>query len=416
MNASLKKLIATTGLRLSGVVLQTLVLMFVGRVAGPAGVGALQVFLTWTCSLGEGAAAGLPTQAMRKLATMNDDRGAAWGFLLAAAQRMTLIWLGISALLLTAWQLGFLTSVTSLLLLTLSIYCFALYRIASDSLKAFKDVDFSVLVESSLPPAMAGAAILALYFFAVPLSINAVLGCFSLGFFATALVIVLRLMKLLGKQRYSDSNSLRWRDHSPFWVSAIVSISFLNLPFFVLPYFAELQEVGAFALAFKLLNIATTILLLLGAVFGPKFARLTQQQDYEAARSMLVLSRKLSIAAFLPIGLLMTLGFPFIHPWFGSGFESGMGFLTILLVGQLVNAATGLSGQFLNMAGAGAVEMKVQITAVLFALAMTPIAGTLGGATGIAVVYSLTVILRSLGSLWFANRILEPRLGLALQA
>lgn len=417
MNVGLKKILATSALRFSGVALQTLVLIFVGRIAGPAGVGALQVFLTWTCSLGEGAAAGLPTQAMRQLANLKDDTAAAKAFLLAAVRRMLLVWATLMCSFAGFWIFGATNSAPELALIATSVFCFALYRIVSDGLKAFRYVDFSVLVESSLPPLTAGLALFVLVLTGTPLTIVSVLACFTLGFVVTALVIVLRFATILKGRgnKVSRATSIAWREHTPFWVSALISIAFLNFPFFVLPYYADLDEIGAFALAFKLLNIATTILLLLGAIFGPKFSQLAERKDAAGARIVLAQSRKLSLAVFLPIAIGLPVLFPFVHPWFGEGFAGGIEFLLILLIGQLCNAATGLSGQFLNMSGAGSTEMKIQICTVSFALLLTPFAGSLSGAIGIAWIYSTTVVLRSLASLYFAQRILNSRFPVAVQ-
>lgn len=417
MKGSLKKLGLTTCLRLSGVALQTLIIMVVGRLVGPAGVGALQVFLTWTCSLGETAAAGLPTQAMRNLANMDSDRAQAGLFFKAAAKRMAVIWLTLMLGATAGLYLGLIESVLELSLIAVSVFCFGLYRIVSESLKAFRDVDFSVLVESSLPPLVAAITLAAFYGLELPITINLVLSAFALGFFVTACVLILRLIKLMGGfyTLKGTADTLDWQEHAPFWVSAIVSIAFLNYPFFVLPYFADLTEIGTFALAFKLLNICTTILLLLGAIFGPKFSQLTKQGDFDGAAELLKTSRMLSLVAFTPIGLALIALFPVIHPWFGEGFANGFDLLLILMIGQLFNAATGLSGQFLNMAGAGALEMKIQIISLLIAACMTPLAGALGGAMGIAIVYSVTVVLRSTGSLWYANRLVAPRSHLAMQ-
>ena len=418
MKTSLRKLGLTTCLRMSGVVLQTLIVMLVGRLVGPAAVGALQIFLTWTCSLGETVAAGLPTQAMRKLSNLESDRKRAGLFFKGAAIRMMFVWCFVMCLASAAWYLSAIDSLLDLGLIAISVFCFGLYRIVSESLKAFRDVDFSVLVESSMPPLVAALLLFGLHIADYQIGVHAVLVSFCVGFLVTCGLLLIRLIYLLGgfKTLSGLGQRMSWREHAPFWVISMISIAFLNYPFFVLPYFAEMNEIGTFALAFKLLNICTTILLLLGAIFGPKFSRLAEQGDLVAAGELLSYSRKISLLAFAPIGLGLIVLFPLVHPWFGEGFGGGFNLLLILVIGQLFNAATGLSGQFLNMAGHGSVEMRIQIMSLLIAIALTPVAGSMLGVTGIALVYTVTVMVRSLGSLLYANKITGSRPNLILQS
>ncbi|MFT4797994.1 MAG: O-antigen/teichoic acid export membrane protein [Candidatus Azotimanducaceae bacterium] len=187
----------------------------------------------------------------------------------------------------------------------------------------------------------------------------------------------MRLLRLLGgaSNRRAAAPILTWREHSPYWVTALVSIGFLNFPFLVLPYLAPLTEIGAFAFAFKLLNLSTTILLMLSANYGPGFARCAAAGDKAGARKLLVQTQQLSMLLYVPLVAILISSFQWIHPLFGEGFGQGFSILLVLAAGQLVSAMTGLSGQLLNMSGAGANEMNIQLASLLLALSLTPISG-----------------------------------------
>ena len=90
--------------------------------------------------------------------------------------------------------------------------------------------------------------------------------------------------------------------------------------------------------------------------------------------------------------------------------------MLLLAAGHLVNAATGLPGLLLNMAG----QARAEFMTVLFTLlAGLPLTGWLGhayGAAGVALAFSVMVATKNLASYLLARRLLqgfkktEPRL------
>ena len=407
MNTGWQRVLGLSCIRLTGVVLQTVILLVVGRIAGPAGVGTLQLFLAWTCSLGELAAAGLPTHAMRRMVQADECRASALQYFAKATSRLAGVWLVLMLVAFVLYAFGWIQSGLHLGFVAVSVFCFALYRIASESLKAVGQVDASVLVESALPPVVAGTVIGTRYFLYGEITSLDVIGAFSAGFFITAFVLVLRLLKYLGgmSNRRAVAPNIAWQEHAPYWVTALVSIGFLNYPFLVLPYFATLAEIGSFAFAFKLLNLSTTILLMLGAIYGPRFAKSALSGDKFGARRLLGQTQKLSLMLYVPMVVVLLVGYPFIHPLFGDGFGDALPILLVLAIGQLCGAMTGLSGQLLNMSGEGAKEMNIQLATLAIAIGLTSLAGNAFGAMGIAMVYSLTISLKSIASLWTAYQL-----------
>lgn len=427
-------------LRMAGVGMQMLILLVIGRVAGPQGVGVLQAFNAWTCTLGEVSAVGLPTYAMQRLSRLFHQKeiGALWRLILAFMLKIACAW-GLLMVLLFAFMLlsqsllpgaAMPTQNINVIYLAMASLGFALTRLASESLKAGMRTRIAVLLESSAPPSVAALYLAVVWVDGRPITGDEILAAFTAGFLATAVCLLLILLVPLLRKLPRDSvhvsrqgiaqttkllslPRVEFTDHAPLWVTAIVSIVFLNYPFLVLPYFASMADTGAFALAFKLLNLITTILLMLSAVYGPRFAQAGDRQDFVGAARLLRQSQWVSLTLYLPVVILLLLGFDGIHPWFGEGFAAGFGFLLILAVGQLVNATTGLAGALLNMMGQGKQEMAISlITLALMALA-TPVIGMQFGAQGIVGIYAFAVAFKSIGSYCLAKNFVNKDPGVS---
>ncbi len=138
--------LAMAASRGAGLALQFLVQVVVGTLAGPAGLGVLQLFMSWSCILGEVLALGLPARAMRTTA-VNWSHGdfAAARQALQQAARLILGVAGCAAasLALVSWSIerrwgspGESEIGLVLLATLLAAPLFALLRLGTDALKA----------------------------------------------------------------------------------------------------------------------------------------------------------------------------------------------------------------------------------------------------------------------------------------
>jgi O-antigen/teichoic acid export membrane protein len=81
--------------------------------------------------------------------------------------------------------------------------------------------------------------------------------------------------------------------------------------------------------------------------------------------------------------------------------------MVILAAGHMVNAATGLSGLLMNMAGAASKEMYTLIIAMVAALAGSAWLGPEYGATGLAIVFSSSIALKNIASYLLAINLVK---------
>jgi O-antigen/teichoic acid export membrane protein len=110
---------------------------------------------------------------------------------------------------------------------------------------------------------------------------------------------------------------------------------------------------------------------------------------------------------FLPISLLLIALAEPLAGLFGEDFGNLQIYLAILAAGHLVNAATGLSGVLMSMAGAASKELSTLIIAMVAALAGSAWIGPEYGATGLAIVFSGSIALKNIASYLLAINLLK---------
>ena len=406
------------GVRGVAIVLQFASQVVVGLLAGASGVGILQLATSWICVVGEFLALGLPARAMRQVAVdhANDNKTAIASLLASSAHRI----LKLSAVLLLVFVGVLLLSRLSGLfalerhhvLMSVAVLlgapCFALMKLYAESLKASGKVLFAVGFESLSSPVTLLLLSAICWVLGATLVAAALVAAFLLSVALAALAMRVGLSQALCRMG-NESRPGREGDHHQhtdllfLWVSSLLSIVFLNLPFLLMPLFISTADIGVFSIAHKLLNVVTTLLLLMAAVYGPKFARAYAAGDSAALASTLRQTQLISCAVFLPAsGLLVLFANP-LAGLFGAEFEGLQGLLLILCAGQLVNAITGLSGVLLNMTGAAARELIALAAAITFCVVGTAWLGDSQGAVGLVAVFSASIALKNVAS-WLLAR------------
>jgi O-antigen/teichoic acid export membrane protein len=397
----------------------------VGTVAGASGLGVLQLFTSWTCIAGEVLGLGLPTRAMREVsvAYAAGQAGQIEQILRESRRRILRLWLWL-LLLAVVPAVVMLRQHTApdwtdyrwlLLAAGLAAPLFSLLRLYAESLKATGAALAAVTLESLTSPVLILLACAACWLAGAPMASVALVGAFGLSLVITPLALRARLGKQLVKlpQLSLAAGDAAANRPAPrgdllyLWGTGVLSIAFLQLPFLIMPLYVDTTQIGVFAVAHKLINVITTLLLLLAAVFGPAFARCAAQQDQRALLGLLRRTQLISTAVFLPAALaLLALAGP-IADLFGNDFGELRLFLTILSAGHLVNAATGLSGVLLNMAGAASRELSTLVLALAAALAGSALVGPDYGAPGLAAVFSGSIALKNLASYALATHLLN---------
>ena len=186
-----------------------------------------------------------------------------------------------------------------------AVPCFALQRLFAESLKAIDGPALPVGLENLVPPLVvvtAGGTVWLLY---GRLDGLAVVLAAALGFAVTSLLLGLALLRRLRACRGSGGNSPEAprSELAPLLGSSLLGMLFLQFPFLVLPFFAGAEDTGLFALAYKIVNLITTILLMLGALYGPRFARAWAGADSNRLLTLLRETQLFAVALFAPVAI-----------------------------------------------------------------------------------------------------------------
>jgi len=404
----------------AAIVAQFAAQLVVGVSAGAAGLGILQLFTSWTCIAGELLGLGWPSRSMRQVAVeYAEGRGDSVDSVLRTARRNILrVWLllvlaGLPALLLWLGQTEPEGGEYGRLLLAavLAAPLFALMRLYADSLKAAGAALAAVTLESLTSPLALLLICGACWVAGQPVAAVTLVATFGVSIALTALALHHSLRRQLADLAPPRDNPGSRAKPLPaprgdlffLWGTGVLSIGFVHLPFLVMPLYVDTAEIGVFAVAHKLINVVTTLLLILAALYGPAFARSAARRDRGELRALLRKTQLISTAVFVPAAIALVALSPYLAGLFGEDFVDLQHFLCLLCAGHLVNAATGLSGVMLSMAGLASREAASLLLALIVALGLSLWVGPRYGATGLAVVFSGSIALKNILS-WFLAR------------
>ena len=410
---------------------QFLAQIVVGVLAGASGLGILQLFTSWTCVVGEVSAMGLPTRVMRQVSVAYADKNIELIKEKIAISCKKILAFCLVILLLI---LIFTTSIFyitgnwfeySWMLIAVGLVApfFSLLRLYSEALKATGTTLLAVTVENLVSPVVILFISGVCWVFGLPLLALILIAAFSISVIVSFFAAKFAMKKQLQKaSTFSDTSIDRashdvchkkatsWDTRSDLfslWGASVLSIAFLQFPFLVMPLYVETADIGVFSVAHKLMNIITTLLILLAAVYGPKFARFAASSDAEEMKKLLRNSQLISMGIFLPLAVLIIIFSDPLMYLFGEEFGDLKIYLVIISVGQLVNAMTGLSGVMLNMSGFSTRELVTLSIAVVAALLGSMWVGGDYGAVGMAWVFSASIALKNIMSYVMARQLLR---------
>ncbi|KYZ85958.1 hypothetical protein A3Q32_19270 [Alcanivorax sp. KX64203] len=163
-------------------------------------------------------------------------------------------------------------------------------------------------------------------------------------------------------------------------------------------------DLGLFKSSQQTAMLIGFILIVINAIFPPRFASLYHQGQMAALGRLARQGALLGAVVAAPL-LLLCLVFPnWVLSWFGEGFQDGAPLLRIIALAQLVNVSTGSVGFLLNMTGHERLMRNIALTCnalgLLAFFVLIPPFGALGAALALAFV----LVLQNLVALLFVWR------------
>src|SRR5918996_648487 len=176
---------------------------------------------------------------------------------------------------------------------------------------------------------------------------------------------------------------------------------------FVLASYAPAAQTGVYAAAARAAQGILLFIISVSLMFSPFVADLHARGERDTLDRLFKQITRWTMAATLPLFVVLAVTPGSALRLFGSEFGAGRTALLILLLGQLVNVATGTVGFVLIMVGRTGWDLVVYAASVAFDIgAAVLLIGGLGlGMTGAALAGALTMALSKLARLWLVWRV-----------
>lgn len=165
-------------------------------------------------------------------------------------------------------------------------------------------------------------------------------------------------------------------------------------------------ELGLFKSSQQVGMLIAFILLVINAIFPPRFAAMYYKGDIPGLSRLARQGTLVGVFISLPF-LLLCLIFPeWVMHWFGKGFSKASTLLQIIALAQFVNVATGSVGLLLNMTGHEKLMRNIALVSnflgLLVFLILIPLFGPMGAAIGLAFI----LVVQNLVALFYVWRVL----------
>jgi O-antigen/teichoic acid export membrane protein len=188
----------------------------------------------------------------------------------------------------------------------------------------------------------------------------------------------------------------------------LINYALLWLPFILLPALAGAEEAGLYNVSHRLAAQLGLLMLVVASITSARFADHYRQRHLIDLRRLAGRATRTMLLFGLPATIILLIWDEQILHIFGAEFVAAAGALRILLIGQLINLATGPVGYLLAMTGHERLLRNVLLATVSLLLPMALLLIPPFGATGAAIAVSTAMIFHNL----LCSRLVSKRLGL----
>lgn len=154
-------------------------------------------------------------------------------------------------------------------------------------------------------------------------------------------------------------------------------------------------DLGLFKSAERVALMISFILLVINAVFPPRFARLFHQGKHGQLKRLAQQSSTVATLLALPAAVICFLFPEWVLGWFGDEFRQAANLLRIIAIGQLINVTTGAVGFLLTMTGREKLMRNISLVCSALGTASFFVLIPLFGATGAALSLMLVLVLQN---------------------
>ena len=395
---------AAFGLKLLGTILGFAFNVLLARLLGAEGVGIYYLALTVTGIASVLGRLGLDKSLLR-FSAANAAQGG-W-IKVAGVYRKGVCTSVAASVVVTALVLGNVSWIARvvfseaalaepLALMALGIIPMTLVSLHGALLKGLRKIGDGMLVES------VGVPLIGLPLLVVLAPTFGTIGAVSANVLSHALVLILGILlwrratpELRGLAGDFDTRYLITTSLPLFWI-AVMDLILDRIDLILLGTWTSSDWVGIYGVARRTSDLTVFILIAVNSVLAPRFAALYAQRDYETLGTLARNTAKWMALLASPILFVFVLMPSWVLGVFGQDFTAGANVLAILAIGQFINVATGSVGLLLIMTGHEKLMRDNIVACTVLSVALYVVIVPRYGASGAALVKSITLAIMNL--------------------
>lgn len=390
--------------RATGLGLGLVVAVFLARTLGAQDLGVYQAVLSIAVILGSLTAATAERPAARDVAALDADERDEVGYVVARAHMVVALALVVIVALTLA--ISFLPVVAESLRGTLRLAALIAPGLALLSLRQWLALPLQGVAKSLFPEQVAQPvlflALAGLVAYQAGLVPTSALLCYALVVWIVWLIASYRsgilglLREGLRQKPWVPGLATGMRDGRHFVLLTAGTV----LPVYAtVPLVAALlnpTDAGLLAISLQLTGLVAVPLQVVSLAMMPHCVRLYRSGDSAGLNTLVRAACSISAAAAVVLAVVLLLSLDTILTMLGPSFAAAGPLVPVLVIGQLVNATLGPNGPTLQMIGAEREVGWIEALVTVVRLAAVALAAIAGSVFAVAVVVTLTVILRNL--------------------
>lgn len=283
-----------------------------------------------------------------------------------------------------------------LMLTALAVVPLSLSLIQAELLRGLKQIAASQFVRVLLVPF---CSLVLLYYFVQWWQVNGVVGAYVAATGLSVLVSSYLCRSILrGKPSIPSVNlsgdtglSVLLQSSFPFLGVAITGVIITQCSTVMLGVWGSMEDVGIFNVANRLASLLLFPLMAMISILSPKFAALHRQGAHEDLATLARRSSMILMVIVVPAAGVVAFTAEWVLGIFGAEFVAGAMVLRLLLIGVVVNAATGAVAELLMMTGYATTAMMINAVGAMIILGgswlLIPFYGGLGAAIALTTGY-----------------------------